>query len=76
MVAIKLPAIFHQAPPIFRAGARYVQVQLVHGNSIGDRHVVDPLVRSLSSQQLPQDNTITASVVQVRNSCQMFQLKI
>ena len=62
MVAIKLPTVFHQAPPVFGAGAGYVQVQLVHGDSVGNCHVVDPLVGGLPSQQLPQHNAITENV--------------
>ena len=59
MVAIKLPTVFHQAPPVLGAGARYVQVQLVHGDSVSNCHVVDPFVGGLASQQLPEHNTIT-----------------
>ena len=53
VVAVELPAVLHQISPFWRTRGRDVEVQLAHGHPVGDGHIVDTLVRRLSSQQLP-----------------------
>ena len=58
-MAVEPPAVLHEPAPVLGAGGGDVEVELVHGDPVGDGHVVDALVRRLPCQEFPQDDTVT-----------------
>ena len=53
------PPTWHELSKGFGAGGGDGQRELVDGDSVGDSESVDPFVRWLSRQQLPQQDTVT-----------------